>query len=147
METTDPQEHRFSDEQSRKRRRVAAGAGIVLLIAIAGGIGYALGARADWRGAMHVASAAAEEAAITARVETAFAWSQEISADAIDLAFQGAVVRFRGTAPSEELRRIAMEIAEKTVGVDRVEHQLVVDHVDQQETTLNKEPNKERSNQ
>lgn len=147
METMDPQEHRFSDEQSRKRRRVAAGAGIALLIALAGGIGYVLGARTDWRGAMHVASAAAEEAAITARIETAFAWSEEISAEAIDVATQGAVVRLRGTVPSENARRLAVEIAEKTEGVDRVEDQLVVDNVDHQETKLNKERNKERSNQ
>jgi len=147
METMDPTEHRFSDERSRKRRRVASGAGIVLLIALVGGVGYILGARSDWRGAMHVASSAAEEAAITARIETAFAWSEDISAKAIDVATQGAVVRLRGAVPSEDVRRRAVEIAEKTEGVDRVEDQLLVDNVDHQETKLNEEPNKERSNQ
>lgn len=141
-----PSNHGFTDERTTRRRRVVSALGIVLLAVVAGGIGYLLGARADWRGAMHMASSAAEEAAITARIETAFVWSDEISAEAIDVATQGAVVRLRGSVPSEDVRRRAVEIAEETEGVERVEDQLVVENADRQETKMN-EMKEGRSNE
>jgi hypothetical protein len=123
--------HRFSHEGATKRRRTWWAVGIVLLIAVAAAIGYIAAVGGDWRGAAHMADAATDEAAITARIESELALSDKLSAASIDVATQGGVVRLRGTVQSEDVKRRAVDIAESIDGVERVEDQLLVENVDQ----------------
>lgn len=93
------------------------------------GIGAYFAYQRDWdvRGAYRLARSASEEAATTARVKAALALSSTVSAFDIDVDTQGDMVRLRGQVPSDQVRDLAVAIAEDTSGVDSVSDELLID--------------------
>lgn len=114
------------DDSQRPRRRWSL---VLAILVILAGVAAYLAYRQDYdfRGALRLAESASKEAATTASVKAALALSRKVSAFDIDVATQGGIVRLRGEVPSEEVRQLAVAIAEDTMGVERVEDQLVVD--------------------
>jgi len=146
MVITNPNEptHRFTDETTTKRRRGLWTVGVVLVLAGALVVGYLATVGWDWRGAIHLAESAADEAAITASIESELALSNRVSADAVEVSTQGGVVRLRGTVESDEARQRAVGIAQGTHGVERVVDQLLVERVENTDQPK-EETNPERS--
>lgn len=116
-----------ADERRPRRRRKIAVFFVVLALLL-GGLAYlAREDRVDVRGAVELAKETTEEAATTARVKAALALSRRVSAFDIDVDTQGGVVRLEGEVPSEEVRDVAVAIAEDTSGVVSVEDRLFID--------------------
>lgn len=122
------EESSSSNRESKHRPLRRWSVVLAILVLLVGGAVY-LADRQDYdfRGALRLAESASKEAATTASVKAALALSRKVSAFDIDVATQGSTVRLRGEVPSEEVRQLAVAIAEDTMGVERVEDQLIVD--------------------
>jgi hyperosmotically inducible protein len=66
------------------------------------------------------------DSAITAQVKTQFLANTTLRKTGIDVDTNGAVVTLKGTVPSEDARRLAVDVARNTGGVKRVEDRLQI---------------------
>ncbi|MCS7045011.1 MAG: BON domain-containing protein [Gemmataceae bacterium] len=61
------------------------------------------------------------------RVRLRMQWDQALAKEQIEVHATGGVVELRGTVKTDQLRRRAVELAEATVGVERVADQLQIE--------------------
>jgi osmotically-inducible protein OsmY len=82
--------------------------------------------RSAFQGAAYAAKETSEDAALTAKVKTAFTLSRRVPSSRIDVDSQGGVVTLRGDVPSEDARKQAESIARDVPGVQEVQNHLFV---------------------
>ncbi|MGH9339590.1 MAG: BON domain-containing protein [Acidobacteriota bacterium] len=100
---------------------------LILLLIVVGVIFYFQRSDISFGEAVESVKATSEDAATTAKVKTAFALSERVSAYDVSVDTEGGVVTLSGQVPTEETKTLAGAIADGTTGVEGVRNDLTVD--------------------